>query len=110
MQYIKIGQIVKPFGIKGELKVYPYTDFSDERFGKNKTVYLNIDNQYLPYKIEKSTLHKGLVNVKFQSFNDINQVEKYRGVDIYCDMDTIKPLDDGEIGRASCRERVYVLV
>ena len=27
---IKIGKIVNTFGIKGELKVYPYVDYIDE--------------------------------------------------------------------------------
>ncbi len=96
MEYIKIGQITKPFGLKGDVKVYPYTGFIDERFAKNNTVYLKVDNEYLPVIIEKANLHKGLVNVKFKEYNHINDIEKYSRTDIYFDKSKLHKLANGE--------------
>ena len=36
---ITIGKVVKPFGVKGEMKIEPMTDFP-ERFKKLRRVYL----------------------------------------------------------------------
>lgn len=96
MEYIKIAQVVKPFGIKGELKVYPYTGFIEDRFKENQEVYLLIDGVYKPFKVAQANLHKGLVNVRFKGYTDINQVECFRGIDIYFDKTKIKSLNKGE--------------
>ena len=40
MQKLEIGQIVNTFGIKGMVKVVPYTD-DIKRFDKLKNIYIN---------------------------------------------------------------------
>ena len=40
MRFLKIGQIVNVHGIKGEVKVYPYTD-DIVNLSKKKYVYLD---------------------------------------------------------------------
>lgn len=49
-----IGRIVGSFGIKGEVKVQPLTDF-EERFDPGQTVFVGTS----PLKIESSRFHKG---------------------------------------------------
>ena len=95
-KYIKIGQITKPFGLKGDLKVYSYTDFIDERFKRNNTVLIKYNNEYIEMIVESYKIHKGLINVKFKEFNDINQVEKYSGCDIVIERSNLHKLDKGE--------------
>ena len=40
METIKIGTIVKPHGVRGELKVYSSSDFIMDRLKKNAVVIL----------------------------------------------------------------------
>ena len=94
MEYVTIGKILNTFGIKGELKVDVYTDFLEERFKKDSTVY--VGDNYLPFVVEAYREHKGFLLLQFKDNNDINLVEKYKGLYLYKSKEDIKPLKDGE--------------
>lgn len=94
MEYIKIGKIINTFGIKGELKVDCYTDFINERFKKDTTVYIGEDK--IPFIIKNHKIHKGFLLIQFKDNEDINLVEKYKNMYIYKSMDDIEPLKNGE--------------
>ena len=51
MQYLEIGQIVNTFGIKGQVKVVPFTD-DVERFEELKKIYIVNKKQRLEVEIE----------------------------------------------------------
>lgn len=94
MEYVQIGKIINTFGIKGELKVYSYTDFAPERFKSGSVVYIGED--YIPLTVKSYREHKGVLLVTFEGMEDINLVEKYKNHFIYKSRDDIKPLGDGE--------------
>ena len=82
MEYIKIGTIINTHGVRGELKIYPLTD-DITRFNRLKTLYIG-DNKY-KVEIEKVKYHKGLVILKFEEFDNINQVLSFKQEFIYID-------------------------
>jgi len=47
MDYYRIAQILKPHGVKGEVKVYPLTD-DPLRFKRLKACYLENEGKYAP--------------------------------------------------------------
>lgn len=94
MNFVKIGKIVNTFGIRGELKVDSYTDFIDERYKKDTTVYVGEDK--LPFIMLNYRMHKGFLIIKFKNNEDINLVEKYKNMYVYKSQDDIKPLKKGE--------------
>ena len=107
MEYVVIGKIVNTFGIKGELKVYSYTDFVKERFKKGSKVYLS--EKYLPFEVNSCREHKGFLLVSFKDHEDINLVEKYKNMLIYKAKEDIKPLKKGEYYFSDLRDlEVYV--
>lgn len=107
MEYIKIGKIINTFGIKGELKVDCYTDFIDERFRKDTTVYIGEDK--LPFVMKNHKIHKGFLLIQFKDNEDINLVEKYKNMYIYKSKDDIKPLEDGQYYFSDLKDlNVYV--
>ena len=73
MQRIEIGQIVNTFGIKGFVKVKPFTD-DITRFDKLKNVYIK-EKQYV---IENVKYHKDMVLLKFKSIDKIEDAETLR--------------------------------
>lgn len=76
-QLLEIGQIVNTYGIKGFVKVVPYTD-DVTRFEQLKTVYIDTKQNLEEHTIEEVKYSKNVVLLKFKGIDDINQVEKYR--------------------------------
>lgn len=72
-EFLSIGQISKPHGIKGELKIYPLTD-DVKRFRKLKTVY--IDD--IEKKIIWCKLQADRVILKIEGIDTMEAAEKYR--------------------------------
>lgn len=76
-KFMEIGQIVNTNGIKGVLKVVPFTD-DITRFEKLKTIYIEKDNKLEEYTIEQVRYNKNTVLLKFKGIDDINTAEKYK--------------------------------
>lgn len=88
--YLEIGQIVNTYGIKGFVKVVPFTD-DITRFEKLKSVYIDIKGNLKNFTIEEIKYSKNLVLIKFKEIPDINEAEKYRNYYIKIDRkDAIK--------------------
>ncbi len=94
-QYLRVGIIASTHGLKGEVKVFPTTD-EPERFRKLKKVFLDTGKEYLPLKIKSVKFFKNQVILKFDEFQDINEVEKYRGKDLLIDREQALPLAENE--------------
>ena len=73
MQRLEIGQIVNTFGIKGLVKVKPFTD-DITRFDNLKNVYIK-EKQY---EIESVKYHKDMVLLKFKDIDKIEDAENLR--------------------------------
>ena len=86
--FFKIGQIVKPRGIKGEVKVEPLTD-DPKRFCALKTAI--IDGAAV--RVEKATVSDG-VYLKLCGVNDRNAAELLRGKFIFVSRENAVPLDE----------------
>ncbi len=69
----EIGKIVNTFGIKGEVKVTPYTD-DIEQFKKIKNIYVN--NTLM--KIQSAKFQKNVVILKLQGVDDMTSAENLR--------------------------------
>lgn len=76
-EYFEIGQIVNTFGIKGQVKVTPFTD-DIHRFDELKKVILEKNKKVQEREIEKVTYHKNMVLIKFKGIEDINMAETLR--------------------------------
>ena len=76
--FFEIGQIVNTFGIKGFVKINPFTD-DLERFEELKSVFVVKNKELIEMQIEEVKYHKHLVLVKFKGIEDINMAEKYKG-------------------------------
>jgi 16S rRNA processing protein RimM len=76
-----VGKVVNTQGIKGELKVLLSTDFPEDRFKKgSKLILMDADQKsQIIVEVASGRLQKNVYIVKFVGFNDINQVEQYKG-------------------------------
>lgn len=76
-EYFEIGQIVNTFGIKGQVKVTPFTD-DIHRFDELKTIIVEKNGKSQVKEIEEVKYHKNMVLIKFKGIEDINMAETLR--------------------------------
>lgn len=84
MEYLEIGQIVNTQGLKGEVRIYPYTD-DIKRFDELKKIYVEIDNVKVKLDIKSVRYYKNLVIAKFNNIDTIEDAMKYKGKYIFID-------------------------
>ena len=80
MEKIKLGQIVTAVGIKGEVKVYPYTDIP-ERFEEIDSLMIESKTA----KINGVRYMKNMVILRLEGVDDRNAAEALRGKNLYID-------------------------
>ncbi|MBR5985558.1 MAG: 16S rRNA processing protein RimM [Clostridia bacterium] len=93
--YIEVGQIVKPQGIKGEVKVIPLTD-DPMRFEGENTFYFEENGAYAPVTARFSRFDGQAVYLFIDGVNDRNAAEKLRGRYLLVDRAHAAKLNDGE--------------
>ncbi|NLM20579.1 MAG: 16S rRNA processing protein RimM [Peptococcaceae bacterium] len=94
MDSVVVGEVLKPIGIKGEIKVYPLTD-NAQRFKKLKKVYLTNNQVHSEFKIQRVRIDpKGMVFLKLEGINTPEEAEKYRGFQVRIDHSEVPPLKD----------------
>ena len=91
MKLIKIGKIVNTKGLKGEVKIYPYTGYK-ERF--EEIGYFHVENEKMI--IEKVTYLKEMPIVRLSGVTTIEQAQKLRNKEIFIESDQLNPLDEDE--------------
>lgn len=78
-EWMVIGQIVAPFGLRGEMKIEPLTDFP-ERFSGLTEVFVGPDRR--PVHIERARPHKRQVVLKLAGIDTPEGVAVLRGLDL----------------------------
>jgi 16S rRNA processing protein RimM len=97
-QWFRVGKITKPHGLKGEVRVFPETDFPDERFVEGNTLYLDRGNgsDLIPLVIAARRKHKQFELLRFEGYHHINDVEPWAGALLKVSEDQLSELKDGE--------------
>lgn len=76
-EYLEVGQIVNTNGLKGLLKVNPFTD-DITRFERLKTILVDHKKELLEFEIESVRYQKKQVLLKLKGIDTIEEAEKYR--------------------------------
>ena len=75
---LQVGVISSTHGVRGEVKVFPTTD-DVKRFKRLKEVILDTGKEELTLEIEGVKFFKQFVILKFKGYDNINDIEKYKG-------------------------------
>lgn len=94
MDKIEVGQIVNTHGIKGEVKVNPWTDNVDV-FSNFDYLYAKNKDEFLKLNIEHLRFHKNCAIIKFKEIMDMNDAESYKGITLYIDKNLLGELPEG---------------
>lgn len=92
---IKLGKIVGTFGIKGELKIYPLTNFK-EMFLDFDYLFLATEKDLLKVDVVKARIQKNTVIILFDGIDSINQAQDFIGRDILIEESSLPELDETE--------------
>ena len=93
-KYLEIGQIVNTFGIKGMVKVQPFTD-DIEQFENLKTIYIKNKSEQKEYEIEEVKYHKNMILLKLKGINNIEEANLLRQSYLLKDREKEEPLKEG---------------
>ena len=93
IDWLVVGQIVAPFGLKGDVKLLPQTDFPD-RLGTHATLYLGPDHR--PLHLTDVHPHGGVLLLHFVDVEDIDAAEKLRGQEVTIPANEAAPLAEDQ--------------
>lgn len=93
IDFLIIGRIVCPFGIKGEVKLIPITD-NIKRFLGIDAVYVNQTGTYEKMGVESARIAKNAVLLKLAQVANRDDAEHLRNCMVYIDRENAAPIDD----------------
>ena len=94
MNYVNIGKIVNTHALKGEVRIISNFEYKQRVFKKGFNLYIGQNKN--KEVIETYRVHKQFDMVKFIGIDYINDVLKYKGCNIYINMDDLE-LNEDEI-------------
>ncbi len=94
LTHFKIGQIVSTQGLKGEVRVYSYTD-DIYRFDDLETFYLgkDLENKWI---VEKVRYKGNMVIMKIKGIDTVEEAEKLKNKFMYVSREEGRELEEGE--------------
>ena len=92
---LKVGVITTTHGVRGEIKVFPTTD-DVERFLELEYVLLDTGRELRRLDIKNVRFFKNLVILKFDGIDNINDIEKYKGKDLWIPREEAQELGEDE--------------
>jgi 16S rRNA processing protein RimM len=94
-KYLELGQIVNVKGLKGEVKVNPFTEDNTRFETLSKVFVKKAKGDMKEYSISKVGYNKNQVIIKFKEINTIEEAETLRNSYILVDRDVLGELPEG---------------
>ena len=95
-EYLMIGEVLKPQGIRGEVKVKPFAANHDD-FLRWKKLYIKQGEVYEAVKAKCSRVHDGFAYVTLGDCASMDDAEKLRGVQLWIDRAHANQLEEDEV-------------
>ncbi|MCR5584367.1 MAG: ribosome maturation factor RimM [Lachnospiraceae bacterium] len=92
---LRVGVISNTHGIHGEVKVYPTTE-DIKRFDFLKQVFLDTGKELKELEVTGVKYFKNLAILKFKGIDSINDVERWKQMDLLVTRENAIPLEEGE--------------
>ncbi len=95
VDYFEIGQISNTHGLKGELKVRPFTS-SKKDFEKFKNIFVEFGSELRTYNVTGVRYQQDIVLLKLDKVDDIDEAEKLKGHNIKISREASKETEENE--------------
>jgi len=90
-EFITIGEVIAPWGVKGKLKVKVVTDIP-QRFAPASKIYIN----HQPMTIDSTEWHKGKAIIKLNTIDSFEDAQHLQGQLVEINCGQILPLPEGQ--------------
>lgn len=94
-QKVILGKVGAPYGIKGWLKLTPYTDDPEGIFDY-ETLFVQMNGQWQELKVAQWRRHNNGLVFKFDAVDDRNQAQVYTNAEIAVSEEDLPQLEEGE--------------
>ena len=94
-EYILVGEVLKPQGIMGDVKVRAYTD-DPGRFTELDMIYVKVGEAYEKREVHCTRVHDGCAYLAFPGFATREAAEELRGLMLYIHRSQAIPLGEDE--------------
>lgn len=96
-EFVLLGKVSKPHGIRGEVKIYPYSG-QPENFLAYGKVFIdqNSNKELVPYAVESCRVQGKLALLKLVACSTRENAEKLVGREIWLRREDLPELDDTE--------------
>ena len=94
MDLLEVGKIVNTHGLRGEVKVVPWTDYP-QQFEDIEYVYRKTKTDYEKLSVCGVKYQKGNIIVQFAEITDLDTAEKYKNQVIYAEREALGELPEG---------------
>lgn len=91
--WIAIGEVAGTFGVRGELKITPLTDFPD-RFERTPLLY--VGEKRTPMRVMSARSHKAHVLLTLEGVASLVDAERLRGTRLYIEAGDVHPLEQDQ--------------
>ena len=92
--YLTVGYVTKPHGVRGMIKVEPLTD-DITRFKNIKYVLTEEAGNYIKYKITGRSVAPSVVLLKLDGVDTVEDAERFRSKYLYIPRSEGRKLEDG---------------
>jgi 16S rRNA processing protein RimM len=95
--FIAIGRVSKPHGVKGEIRIAYFNPENPQFFSHYQTIYLQGDERsLLPYRLLTARPHKKFILAQLEGIQSRAEAEELRGKVVLIDPAELPPLEADE--------------
>lgn len=91
--YLVIGKVLRPFGLKGEVKLEPITG-DINRFQRLEFIFIEKESTFQKIHVEGVRISPNVVHLKLRDYNTRDDAERLRDQYIYIDRPNAIEIDD----------------
>ena len=95
-QYILLGEVGRPFGIKGEIRIHPYNPFTESFENINYIFLLSPEGEMSRFEVKQVRAHQMNFLLMLEGISDRSSAEKMRGWKVLVDEKQLPPCKEGE--------------
>lgn len=93
---IKIGKIINNFSLKGNVKIFPLTNFKEMFLKINRFYIKNNKEKFVFFYVENLKIINNIIIIKFKNIDSINDANKLKNKYIYVKKNMLPKLSDNE--------------